>query len=112
MIKQFLLIIYFLLFVLSCSPPPFTTDIIMFDKETYAPTNAADIKVYNSRLDIPNKYLEIGTIKFQGEPIMEVVKQSAALKGADAVIKDANNFILIKFKTEHQEEKSNETKTI
>lgn len=112
MYKQFLLIIYFLLFIISCSPPPFTTDIIMFDKEIYNPTNPKDIEVYTSRLNIPNKYFEIGTIKYQGEPIMETIKQSAASKGADALIKDANNFILIKYKIDQQEEKSNETKTI
>lgn len=113
MYKQFLLIIYFLLFIISCTtPPPFSSDIIMFDTEIYKPTHPKDIQVYSSRLDIPNKYSEIGTIKFQGEPIMETIKQSAASKGADAVIRDANNFILIKYKIEQQEEESNETKTI
>lgn len=112
MFKQILLIFYFLSLTFSCSPPPFTTDIIMFDKEIYTPTIAGDIKVFNSRLDIPEKYLEIGTIKFQGIPIIDKIQQLAAEKGADAVIKDANNFILIKYKTEKQEEIYNETKTI
>lgn len=112
MYKPFLLII-FLIIIASCSPPlPFTTNIIMFDKEVYASTHSADIKVFYSRLDIPSKYVEIGTIKFTGEPIIEDIKRLASEKGADAVIKDANNFILIKYKTEQQEEKSNETKTI
>lgn len=111
MYKPFLLII-FLIIIASCNPPPFTTDIIMFDKEIYKPTIASDIKIFNSRLDIPNKYSEIGTIKFQGNPIIEQIQNLAAEKGADAVIKDANNFILIKYKTEKQEEIYNETKTI
>lgn len=99
--------------ILGCSaPPPFATDVIMFDKEIYNPTNPIDIKVYTTRLDIPNKYFEIGTIKFQGSPDMEIIKKSAADKGADAVIRDANNFILIKYKTEKQKENSDETKTI
>lgn len=112
MYKSFLLII-FLIIIASCSPPPpFSSDVIMFDTEIYSKTNPDDIEVYTSRLDIPNKYFEIGTIKFQGSPDMEIIKKSAADKGADAVIKDANNFILIKYKIEKQEQKSNETKTI
>jgi hypothetical protein len=113
MLKQFLLIIYFLLILLSCTPhPPFATDVIMFEKEIYSSTNPDDIEVYTSRLDIPNKYFEIGTIKYQGVPIMEKIKSTAASKGADAVIKDANNFVLIKYKLEQEKEDSNETKTI
>lgn len=112
MYKQFLFILYFLLFAFSCAPPPFTTNVIMFDTTTYKSTSPNKIVVYNSRLDIPNKYIEFGTIKFTGEPIIEDIKRLASEKGADAVIKDANNFILIKYKIEQQEEKPNETKTI
>jgi hypothetical protein len=110
-INRSILIIASIFLLSYCSSPPFTTDIIMFDKEFYAPTIANDIKVFNSRLDIPNKYSEIGTIKFQGTPIIERIKELASTKGADAVIKDSNNFILIKYQTK-EEVKPDETKTI
>ena len=114
MYKPFLLILfsYFLLIACSSAKETFTTTVIMFDKEVYEPTHSVDIKVFSSRLDIPNKYVELGTIKFTGEPIIDQIKQLASDKGADAVIRDANNFILIKYKTEQQKEEYNETKTI
>jgi hypothetical protein len=111
MYKQFLIVTFFLIFLISCGPPPFTTDVIMFDIEIYPPTSSDDIKYFSSRLDVPTKFIEIGTIKFEGIPIIRSIQQIAAEKGADAVIRDANNFILIKYQIE-EEKKSNETKII
>ena len=37
--------IVIVLILFGCSSPPFTTDIIMFDKKIYSPTIANDIKV-------------------------------------------------------------------
>jgi len=62
--KQILLTSYLLIFIISCSTHPFATDVIMFDKEIYAPTIASNIIIYNSRLDIPKMCYEIGTIEF------------------------------------------------
>jgi hypothetical protein len=84
----------------------------MFSKEIYTPTMVNNIKIYEARLEIPDKYYDIGTIKFQGEPIIAKILEIASEKGADAVIKEFNNFILIRFKTHPKENQSNETKTI
>ena len=94
-----------------CTPPVSTLSVIMFDNNPYPSTNAQDILVYVSRLELPLKFIEIGTIKFDYPPFIEEVKTLAATKGADALIKDHKNYILIKYKKE-KEEKTNEYKTI
>ena len=93
-----ILVFVFLSFIVfTCSPTPFTTDVIMFDNKIYSTTNPSKIEIYYSRLDIPNKYYEIGTIKFTGDPVFQKIKEIGASKGADALIKDVENFIFIKF---------------
>ena len=105
------IILLIILLVSSCSEIPFTTDTIMFDKKIYSPTNSQDISIFNSRLDIPQKFIEIGTIKYQGVPDLEQIKILAAKKGANAILKDANNYILIKYYLE-KEKNDEESKII
>jgi hypothetical protein len=90
----FLSIVSFTL--LNCSPTPRMT-LIVFDKVNYKPTDPLKLKIYNSRIELPNKYFEIGTIKFEGDIILDEVKIMSASRGAEALILDGNNYILIKF---------------
>ena len=112
--KTILVIISLLmvLFLVQCaSTPTTTTTLIMFDDKNYSATNPVDIQVYKSRLELPAKYLEIGTIKFEGNPKIKDIKKQAAEKGAMALILDGNNYILIRLENKKEEE-SDETKTI
>ena len=103
--------LFFVLFLVHCAPTRTTTRIIMFVNETYSPTNPSEIIIYENRLQLPSKYLEIGTIKFEGTPKIENIKNQAAEKGAMALILDGNNYILIRLEKKSEEE-FDETKTI
>ncbi|MCH7963153.1 MAG: hypothetical protein IH852_04355 [Bacteroidetes bacterium] len=108
LVMSFLL---FVLFIVRCAPAPTTTTLIMFDNEIYPPTKSSKIVLYERRLELPTKYVEIGTIKFTGNPNLNDIKTQAAEKGAMGIILDGNNYILIRFEQKLEEE-SNETKTI
>ncbi|GJQ42657.1 MAG: hypothetical protein D8M26_13490 [Ignavibacteriae bacterium] len=72
-------------------------DLIIFDKTFYEATDPSIINIYNTRLDLPRKYLEIGSIKFEGDVDYVALKKLASSKGADALLLDGNNYILLKF---------------
>ena len=72
---------------------------LKFDK-----TELSDIKVYEKRLDIPSRYTEIGVLKIEGEHPKSEILNEAAKRGADAIIYEANNVVLIHLaKTEGDE---------
>lgn len=97
-ILSFSSLLFIFLFILSCSSSkPFKMDLIIFDKTFYEATDPSIINVYNTRLDLPRKYLEIGSIKYEGDVDYEALKKLASSKGADALLLDGNNFILLKF---------------
>lgn len=97
-LSSILVFIFLLLLLSSCSSSkPFKMDLIIFDKTLYQATDPSSINIYNSRLDLPNKYLEIGSIKFEGDVDTEALKKLAASKGAEALLLDGNNYILLKF---------------
>ena len=115
-IKYFhtLIVLLFTFSLISCSPskpfiPP-SYDLIKFDSKEYSPTNADEIIVYSARINIPQKYVEIGTIKFTGEVDMNKIKEIAAQNGADALLKEGNNYILLFFS--EQKEGKKDVKTI
>ena len=103
--------LFFTFVFIRCASVTTTTALIMFTNEALPPTNPVDIEIYKSRLELPSKYVEIGTIKFQGNPSIEEIKKQAAQKGATALILDGNNYILILL-DEKMKEESNETKSI
>jgi len=104
-----LLTLIFAFTLISCSvskpiiPPAY--DLIKFDSKDYSPTNADEIIIYSSRINIPQKYVEIGTIKFTGEVDVNKIKQLAATNGADALLKEGNNYILIFFSKKGREKR-------
>lgn len=115
--KKYFLILLVLLFaftLISCSvskpviPPSY--DLIKFDSKNYSPTDANEIIIYSSRIDIPQKYVEIGTIKFEGEVDITKIKELAAKSGANALLREGNNYILLFFS--EQKEGKKDAKTI
>ena len=100
--------LFFVLFIVRCASTHTTTTLIMFDDKDYSPTNPVDIQIYKSRLELPAKYIEIGTIKFEGNPRIEDIKKQAAEKGAMGLILDGNNYILIRLEIKSEED-SHET---
>ena len=79
----FLLNLIFSLFGCSSSVPK--TGLIIFDDSYYKPTNPSSIHIYHSRLELPKKYKEIGSIKFEGKVNLNEIIDLAASKGADAL---------------------------
>lgn len=79
----------------GCSSTKTSTTLIMFTNEIFPATDSNDIQLYNSRLELPGKFKEIGTIKFEGNPKVETMKKQASEKGATALVLDGNNYILI-----------------
>jgi len=109
---QIPLIILFATIFLSCSVATKTTDpyLIKFDDNNYIPTPVSEIIIYSTRIEIPQKYIEIGTVKYEGEVDITKIKEIAAQNGANALLLEGNNYILIYF-TEQKEGKK-DAKTI
>ena len=72
-------------------------NIILFDKKKYDKTKPTQITVYNRKLDIPVRFKEIGVIKAIRKIEIEELKKIAADRGADALLKESSNYIMIRF---------------
>ena len=110
---QILPVLLFAFTLISCSVskpviPP-TYDLIKFDSKNYSPTNPAEIIIYSARIDIPQKYVEIGTIKFTGEVEIQQLKDLASKNGANALLKEGNNYILLFFSEKKEGQKDAKT---
>lgn len=110
---KILSVLLFAFTLISCSVskpviPP-TYNLIKFDSKDYSPTNADEIIIYSARIDIPQKYLEIGTIKFTGKVDMNEIKELAAKNGADALLKEGNNYLLLFFSEKKEGKKDDKT---
>ncbi len=99
MSKLKIFIFFYLTFLISCSSTNETlkTDVIMFNKGSYPPTIYNQLVIYKSRFDIPKQCDDIGVIKYQGNLNIDEIKYLSASKGADAILQEGNEFILIKF---------------
>jgi len=63
-----------------------------FDK-----TQVEEIKVFKDRSQIKDKYFEIGIIKTVGDPNTDKITIEAAVRGAHAIIKNGNDYIIIRY---------------
>lgn len=63
-----------------------------FDK-----TQEEEIEVFKNRSQIKDKYFEIGIIKTVGKPNIDKITIEAAVKGAHAIIKNGNDYIIIRY---------------
>ncbi len=83
--------------VIACSSATSQLTLIRFSADKYEKIPIDKVQLYNNRAELPYKFVEIGTIKYSSGAIMEKVKQIAGDEGADAIIREGNNYILIKF---------------
>jgi len=106
-IIKFIILISIIIILNSCEiPAPRVFDIIMYDKIEYNTTNEDYIIIYESRLDINQKYKEIGAIKAIKTTTEEEIKSIAAQKGALAIINEGHlNYTLIRFLNWKEEKK-------
>jgi hypothetical protein len=81
---------------------------VPYTNKEFVKTDAGKIEIYDKRLDLPAKYFEIGVLKIEGEHSKSEILNKAAEKGADAIIFEANNVVLIHFydKTNEDDEKN------
>jgi hypothetical protein len=102
-----MLLLSLLLISIGCSSadicnPEFVS---YYDKEFVSEN--VDISIFNSRLELPDKFIEIGVIKRASICSIDVVTKIASEHGAHALIKDGDNFTLIRF-LNNEEEKHDE----
>jgi predicted rRNA methylase YqxC with S4 and FtsJ domains len=95
------------LIVVNCSPK--TLDVILYDNKAYDSTNFDEIIFVKSRLDIKEKYFEIGVIKATKETTKNFIKKIAAKNGANIIVDEGNlNFTLIRVKNQKREKPNDE----
>ena len=90
------LIILTLVFLLSACAFNNSISFFPFDAIDYDMVDADNVNVYNNRLEIGNKFEEIGILKVKGYPGIESIKEQAASHGADGIVRDGKNYILVK----------------
>ncbi len=79
-------------------------------KELHA-TNAKDIQIYHSRLELPGPFEEIGVIKLEGPLSNDEMKAVAAIHGADGIVLEGMNALLIELTQKPKEDgRKNDTK--
>jgi len=101
------LIIPILLFLLTCSPRTF--DVILYNNQIYDKTNSAEILIVNSRLEIKDKYFEIGVIKATEKTQLGYIREVAAENGANIIIDEGNlNFTLARYQNQKIKDSDNE----
>ena len=97
-----IILFLFILQIASCSPKICKPEFVSYYDEKFT-NNNIDIIIYESRLELPNKFVEIGAIKGASVCSVDIIKKLASEHGADAVIHDSENFILIRFVNREKE---------
>ena len=67
-----------------------------FDSNDYGIVESENVKVFNNRLEIGNKYNEVGILKVKGYVDIQTIKERAGFHGANGIVKDGKNYILVK----------------
>jgi len=104
---KFILLFIFLnmsVYFLSCGTTETYINYVSFNDNTYPPQNPSSLVFYNSRIELPEKYIEIGAIKFEGNPNRNDIIKLAAEKGAMVLIREGNNYILFIFPNKVKEQ--------
>ncbi|MFC1527545.1 hypothetical protein ACFL5D_02215 [Candidatus Neomarinimicrobiota bacterium] len=93
----------FIVFILisSCTPPTKLT-YISFGEEKVIIESTVVVQ-YETRLEIKSKFKELGVIIVEGmnEPNIDDIGLLASEKGADGILKEGKNYILIKIMDEN-----------
>lgn len=91
------IIIIVIISFVTCKTPEFNYQYVKYDNEKYLPTKHTEITYYANRLQINQKYKEIGVIKFEGKFYKDKAIEIAAKHGANAILIEANNIVLIRY---------------
>ena len=91
-------------FITNCAITTSSYRYISYTDESYAPRNTESIEIFQSRLSITSKYNEIGVIKIADDYNLSRIKHIAAEQGADGIIVDIGNAVLIKFIEQQEKE--------
>lgn len=107
-IKFTVLFLWGFLFFYGCASSSFLSmQFIPFDNEKHEPQAPEDILIVNSRLELKDKFIEIGVLKIEGQIALLEIRKEAAKNGAQGIIKDGINYTLIifpdKLKVKHNE---------
>lgn len=105
MLKKGVCLFTILSILASCASSGGLEYISYFDKP-FPKTEADIIVIYSSRLKLPEKFYEIGVIKNTIGHTENEIEKLAKSKGADALIRDGENYVLIKYI--NKKEKKNE----
>ncbi len=110
--KKIYFVISVTVFVLMSCVNKRAFDVILYQNTVYDETLIEEIEVVSSRLEIKEKFYEIGVIKASEITTLSYIKKIAAKNGADIVINEGNlNYTLAKYQ-EIKREKRNEKETI
>lgn len=71
---------------------------------SFNPTQEKLIEIFTDRKAITKKYYEIGILKSNIERTDLIIKNAAAKYGAEAVIKDGLNYIIIRYSLDEKKE--------
>jgi PBP1b-binding outer membrane lipoprotein LpoB len=100
--KSIFIILFIIQFLVGCVPPAPSLHFIPYTNEEFQPTEVDKIEVFNRRLDLPKNYIQFGVIKFEGEVDRNRLKEYAAARGANAILFETNNVILIRYTREEE----------
>jgi hypothetical protein len=97
-----------MLIVYGCITPR-TLDVVLYGNQKYKETSIEKIKVVKSRLEINEKYFEIGVIKVTETTKIETIKEIASQNGANVIINEGNfNYTLVRYENQKKEDSKNE----
>jgi hypothetical protein len=96
------IIIILSLLITSCTPIS-SVRYVDFGIGPFPEINSNKIEIYNNILDIQGKYVEVGVVIVKGEISIEEILSVASQHGANGVIKDGKNYLLLNIHTQPSE---------
>jgi len=98
----YILFLSTVILIVSCKSQQYI-HFVPYTHEKFEKTDISKIEIFDKRLDLPAKYFEIGVLKIEGEHSKSEILNEASEKGADAIIFEANNVVLIHFYNKNDE---------
>lgn len=106
------LIVMIILIITNCTYTVSNSKLtyIKFGDEKTVKSNIELIRHYENRLDIKSGFIELGVIIIEGlnKPDIKEIRFLAAEKGADGILKEGKNFVLIKVLNKNPKEVINQ----
>jgi hypothetical protein len=85
--------------------PSSSIQFVPFTGESYPPIPLVEVVIYPTRLQLPGKYEELGIVKFEGsrQTVGEAIRRVAAEKGANAIVFEGDNAVLLRLREKPKE---------